>query len=120
MVMLEQLLNTGNCICGLWDAVWFHLQSMFLTEFVGIFSLSLDTVETGISGNILSKLHVSFFKSWRRSLNSELVRSSICNVESTSTVDHVLFCCLLSVEACNKSEWVSDILRLMDSPVYPD
>ena len=113
MVMLEQLLNTGNCICGLWDAVWFHLQSMFLTEFVGIFSLSLDTVEIGISGNILSK-------SWRSSLNSELVRCSICNIESTSTVEHVLFCCLLSVEACNKSEWVSDILRLMDSPVYPD
>jgi hypothetical protein len=34
-----------------------------LSEFEGIFSLSLDTVETGISGNILSKLHVSFFKS---------------------------------------------------------
>jgi hypothetical protein len=49
-----------------------------------------------------------------------LVRCSICNIESTSTVEHVLFCCLLSVEACNKSEWVSDILRLMDSPVYPD
>jgi hypothetical protein len=62
---------------------------MFLTEFVGIFSLSLlDTIETGISGNILS-------------LNSELVRGSSCNFESTSTVEHTLFCCLLSVEMRN-------------------
>jgi hypothetical protein len=35
-------------------------------------------------------------------------------------VEHVRFCCLLSVEACNESKRVSDILRFMDSPVYPD
>jgi hypothetical protein len=32
-------------------------------------------------------------------LNSELVRCSICNIESISTEEHVLFCCLLSVYA---------------------
>jgi hypothetical protein len=45
---------------------------------------------------------------------------SSCNCESTSTVEHVLFYCLLSVKARNESERVSDILHLMDSPVYPE